>query len=1549
MARPVWITPTGSLGVIPEGVFYQQALRAYTEPLANRPICTATSATTNLITCDSTAGMYASLQIEFVGTTFGGLSEHTRYFVHEVVSSTQFSISDTEFDTSPRTLTTGSGSMTAVLSQHVYYNLIAGTLPKGIQVADNGTLIGVPQAVASLQGVPTEVAQDVVSKFAIRGYTKTQAGAVDSISDRTFTLTVTGNDVPEFLTPAGAFLNTAPAEFVGAISGTTLTVSGTPPVVGTIIPGMTLQGNGVYPGTVIRSYISGSGSTGTYLLNIPQTLSSVSMVGRIGNYYDGDYVELPIQYTNTDPGDEVTVTLIAGELPLGLTIDSAGVIKGFIRPAPNEDEPVGYDETPAGTVPYDFVSSAISKNYQFTLEVSDGKSSSIRTFTMFVYNRDDLTADDTYITADNTFVTADQTPERFPFLLNFEPGDLGRVRSDNYFAYRFIGQDYDNEPVRYAFSVNQGFGSPPGLELDPASGWYYGFIPDQGVTELQYSFNITVYQESFVGTAINCTATTSGTNVITCDSTLQLAVGQPIVFTGTGLGGLSADPTTIYYVADVFGSLGSTQFKVSTSPISTTPVALTTSSGVMQANLVVASAPYPFDITITGDIDSEVTWLSPAYLGEIDNGSTSMFRVEAENTGGRTLSYRLKDGAFNELPQGLKLLPSGEIAGRVTFNTFAIDLGSTTFDATQNNIINTDPTTFDSTFVFTVNAYAEDSLQPLYNLSEVIVEDGGTGYSSAPTITLDAPTGATAEIAVVEAEVSAGAITAVNVIDSGAGYTTDNPNLTIIGAGSGAVLQPVMQQTGSRDIISVFKTFTIKVVREYNKPYQNLFVLAMPPQNDRVLLNQLLTNEDIFIPELIYRPDDPNFGLSTQVKYQHAFGLAPDTFETYVSSLYENHYWKNLTLGAIRTAQAIDPVSGEVVYEVVYSQVVDNLVNDAGESVSKIVNLPYSIIDPADGSTVINNVYPNSLVNMRDQVIDVVGQISTKLPLWMTSKQTNGRVLGFTPAWVICYTIPGEAARIAYYIDSQFGEQLNRVDFKVDRYVLDSTLSKNWDAENQQWTPTPSQTTFDRVDTLGYADLGIVDACTELAFADVNLRPIEYINSLGGLDGSTWVSTPGQTPPVGTKVVIENGSKIIFVKQESFIGPSGSVFDTAADAFTNYLDPYDDTSFDSGTEVGGPATFDYGPVISGGYSQECTATVASTDTIRCNSTLGMTVGDKVWFTGTPFGGVSATTNGFVQLYYVADVTDVTCTATTSGTNLITTTGVSDINDLIAVGDQVWFTANQVTGTATTTEATGNLITCDNVTNMKIGQDIVFSGTSFGNIVPGATYYVKTINVTTKKITISNSPTLSSTFTVTDDTGNMTFIASSIFGNINEFEASGLPQGYYVVDIPNTTQFAISDTAGGAPISLSTGSGAMVMYVGQFQISTTPGGSTVALSNDTGSMFANYGNQRMAIYTVNIGSDGLLRLTLDTQTIQDDYVTSSQGQKYTTGTYLYRPGEPQQDLTLINWQPLITATTVVTGETLFDGGSIAWVDPVDMYDTSDSLDKYLVFPRANILV
>jgi len=1265
MAQPVWDTPAGSLGVVPESVFYQQTLLAY----------------------DPDGG-------------------------------------------------------------EVYYEVIAGSLPEGVQCTANGIIVGTPRAVASLQGVPTAVNQDVTSKFTVRAYTE---NLPRRIKDRTFTLTITGNDVPEFTTPAGS----------------------------------------------------------------------------LGSFYDGDRLNIQIGYTNTDPNEVVVVRFAGGELPNGVTISSTGLISGYIQPAVNVTETPGYDLTPIYTLPYDFVVSAISKNYQFTLEVTDGKTSNLRTFYFFVYDRSTLTADTTEITADTTTVTADETTERRPFIINSDPSDLGTIRGDNYYAHQFIGNDYDTPDLKYAINVNEGAGLPPGLTLDPNSGWYYGYIPDQGITEILYSFNVVTYQADFVGTPISCTATTFNTNIITCDSTSQIGEGQPIVFTGTGFGGITASPTQVYYVLSVESD---TEFTITDNLSTNTAVILTTSAGSVAANLIVASDPYPFTVTISGAVNAEVVWLTPIDLGDIENGDTSLLVIQAENVGGRTLSYRLKLGAFNELPQGLELLPTGEISGRVSFNTFAIDLGSTTFDQNQ--------TTWDSSFVFTVNAYAEDTNQVVYDVTAVTVNSGGIGYSSlnTPVLTFSTPVGASAVQAQVgNVTVSGGAITSVEVSDAGAGYTSP-ATLTVTEGfgGSGATFTPVMRATGIRDVVSVYKTFYLRLIRAYNKPYQNLSVQAMPPANDRVLIASLLDNEDIFVPEYIYRPDDPYFGKARRVVYQHAFGLAPDALETYVSSLYENHYWKNLVLGQIETAQALDPITGEVVYEVVYSKIIDNLVNANGDSVAKIVNLPYNIIDPADGSSVISQVYPNSLVDMRNQVIDVVGQISTKLPLWMTSKQTNGRILGFTPAWVLCYAQPGRGRQIAYYIQTQFGEQLNQVDFKVDRYVLDRTLSRNWDTTTQDWTPEPSLTTFDRYGSGQFPFIGYVDIGTQLAYADVNQQTLESIALKGGLDG---------------QISQINGNTIIFIKQEYY-----DDYPVVDDAWQDYTTLFGDGPYSPET-VG--SSFDEGYTIPGGSEYECTETVTTSNYIKASSTIGLVVDDPVWFQGDTFGGISAIKpSGLTQIYYVTSVVGITCTATTSGTDVITCASTANLS----TNDIVWFT-----------------------------------GTTFGGI--------------------------------------------------NLLTASNTIQPYYVTKI-NSTQFKVSLTQGGGFVGLTTNSGTMNVNTRYFTVSTAQGGSNVPLTTDSGIMNVNFGNQRMAIFTIAVDPvTTLVTLTPTTQTAETQYVQVTRGRRF-VGQQLFYPTSPAQGYTVVNW---IQVPESNVGETTFDEGSMAFEVPVDMYDPTDRYDKYLVFPKTNILV
>jgi hypothetical protein len=748
MAQPVWVTDTGSLGTIPEGIFYQIPLEAYdpADPLGNQ----------------------------------------------------------------------------------VFYVLLAGQLPPGIQCNSSGVISGTPQAVANIQGVPLPVNSDTTSVFAIRAYTKkTVLGKVviDRLADRTFSLTVTGQNPPQFITPTG----------------------------------------------------------------------------NVGTFYDGTPIDpIQIQISDPDPGDTTVITVAAGSLPPGLSISTRGLITGYIIPVNPINETGGFDrfEQNFDMFPFDFVRQSPNTNYQFTLRVTDGKTSDLRNYQIYVYSRTTLQASTTDITADDTFVDASQTPDYLPFLTNATPSDLGIIRSDNFWAYQFKGLTFGPYTIEYLEYPGVGLQLPPGTTLDPFTGWLYGYLPDLGITEITYNFAIYLID--------------------------------------------TADP-------------------------------------------VIKSNPYYFSVTLTGQVETQVIWLTDSDLGSIINGSTSLLKVQAVNTGGRALQYRLRPGAipptdyvpgyYNKLPQGLSLLPSGEIAGRVSFNTFALDLGTTTFDQELRTSLIQSPqeTTFDSQFTFTVNAFSSDGQ------------------------------------------------------------------------------------------ISVYKTFTVKVLRVYNEPYENLYIKAMPPYSNRALINSLIQNSDIFPPDKIFRSQDPNFGVATSVIYDHCFGLTSSTYELYISSLIENHYWKNLILGEIKTAQAVDPATGNVIYEVVYSAIQDNLVNNSGISVSKQVTLPYPI--NASDSTEITTVYPNSLDNMRNQVIDVVGQISNLLPLWMLSKQADGTVLGFTPAWVIAYCNPGTSGQIAYNVRTQFGQQLNLVDFEVDRYELDRLLSIHWDpiadSTHGAWVPPGAETTFD--------------------------------------------------------------------------------------------------------------------------------------------------------------------------------------------------------------------------------------------------------------------------------------------------------------------------------------------------------------------------------------------------------------------------------------------------------------------------------------------------------
>jgi len=408
-----------------------------------------------------------------------------------------------------------------------------------------------------------------------------------------------------------------------------------------------------------------------------------------------------------------------------------------------------------------------------------------------------------------------------------------------------------------------------------------------------------------------------------------------------------------------------------------------------------------FTLKVEGDIDSSITWPA-ADIGTIETGQVSELNIIATITSGASVQYLLKSGTDlgaggkGKLPQGLKINSSGLIVGRVSFETFMMDTGTTTFDY---NSIRINETTFERVYTFNVKALS------------------------------------------------------------------------------------------SNGVIDTYKQFTIKVVPKIFKPYESVYIKALPSQLQRDIYESLINNADDIAPENIYRSSDSNFGVQKTVRALVAAGLNPVTETDLVEATAQNHWNNTLGFGAIKIAKAYHE-DGTEKYDVVYIELVDkamgvNPSTGVAEPATQKINLKVqkSITQMTDwdnplridagwpkvssgnyATDAINdhNIYPNAIQNMRNQLTVNVGTAILErfvLPDWMKDKQSGGNVIGWTLAAPVVYCKPGTGSKVAYLLEQRTFD-LKKISFEVDRYVLDSNLSQFYNKATGKWTVT-SETTFD--------------------------------------------------------------------------------------------------------------------------------------------------------------------------------------------------------------------------------------------------------------------------------------------------------------------------------------------------------------------------------------------------------------------------------------------------------------------------------------------------------
>jgi len=811
--------------------------------------------------------------------------------------------------------------------------------------------------------------------------------------------------------------------------------------------------------------------------------------GSIGTYPATIPMLFQLSASAVSPATSVTYTLLSGTLPSGLSISSSGLISG----------------TPS-LVTTDTTTT-------FTVRVTDNLSNlRDRTFSITLSG---VAIPEFTTPAGSILSTLDSVWIELPIT--------------------YSNPDNTNEII---IELQEGL-LPPGLEINPA-GLIRGYANPPTV-------NVTLNQIQ-----TNATITESVSNLITCTSTTQFTIGRPIVFTNTAFGDIAEGDT--YYIKTINSS---TTFTIAaTQNGDTFPLASDTGSMTVTLPAISVGQPtirtYSFVLRLSSNLGSDTAtynitvinqntpvsqggpgytpnsriptilntrprtyiitdtdpyygyYLLPpveptvsAYMGTIRSGEYFTFKIIGYDFDGNSLTYD-----YVNLPTDLTGDPdTGWITGTPILNS----TGLSTFNFAVNVYKTSNPSIATTNFNFSYNL----SNSVTDNILWITPSDLGTLFNSTIS-TLNV-------IAVADTELSYRIVSGslppnLLLLDNGeiTGRVADQPSSSLLEQNAETVFTFTVQAYSPLyPVIQSPKTFNITILQEYTQPTDTLYIKASPSINDRNIINGLLTNDTLIPEEMVYRPNDIYFGKATSVIYEHAYGMYASNIDEYLAAVTQNHYWRNITLGELKTAVAKNNL-GEIIYEVVYSEVIDNLVNPSGISIQQEIRWPrlidlqlgpwytsitdiftsyetvlgqdyYTSLTPGYAQT----LYPNSLFNMRNRVGQVVGQVkdSRLLPLWMTSQQENGGTLGYTQAWVICYTKPrivvndepltyaefeatgltradymSYAETIKNNIQNDWQYTLNDINFKIDRFSVNKSETYNYDKQltPPAWTGLPS-------------------------------------------------------------------------------------------------------------------------------------------------------------------------------------------------------------------------------------------------------------------------------------------------------------------------------------------------------------------------------------------------------------------------------------------------------------------------------------------------------------
>ena len=797
---------------------------------------------------------------------------------------------------------------------------ISGELPLGMVLQDN-----------SITGTPREVSRDTEYKFVLR------ATYNSTINDRTFIIKVTGPDTPTWNTAAGllpvgqnnAFyiLDNSPIDFQ-LIAEDSDTIAGQKLEYfigsedGVLPPGITLTTDGKLIGIVDP------------ILAIEKRIDS-------GNYDISNFDNIAYDY--------------------GIRSSN------------------GFDSFFYDTTIYDLSIPTrsprkLNRNYEFVVSVNDGDTISRRTFKIYVVGDDFVRVDNTLMEVDTGVFTADNTHIRIPLWLT--PRDFGYRRANNYVTLFLDTLDTNELSGIMSYSLQEvnddGTTStlPEGLSLDTITGEIAGRVPYQPSVTKEYKFTVKASRvgptttKQYVTLAIyEDIAFGASVLKVTKNQDVSLLIGSQIVIDEKSYTITKAD-TTISTAYDEL-SLGE-NLTVSTfenalpgqQVIKIKKLGLPYITNIIGKTLIFGDYSYTISSV---DINQKVYRCRIPHVSTTFNSDNSKIyweEVVGASTTGVTdwhheANYALDDlikynsTMFENITVSTNIVTT-IYAGAVTpieliplYTTRIVKKGEL-FDfnlySSQAN------ETAEANKTFTVKTLGDVDSRITWITPQNFTDISANYISNLQVVATSSVVSARVMYSLTKGKLPPGLTLLLDGSISGKvktfndtngiGLTQFDKGVFILDGNKSTVDRKFIFEITVQDQFGYSKTtreFNITVGDPDNKTYSDIFARPLFKQTQRSLFNTFISNTEIFNPSYIYRPDDPNFGIQRKINMLIYSGIETKTIDHYVAAIAKNHKRKNFKLGNIKTAVAKTPGTQDIVYEVVYLEVIDPYLPTAGE------------------------------------------------------------------------------------------------------------------------------------------------------------------------------------------------------------------------------------------------------------------------------------------------------------------------------------------------------------------------------------------------------------------------------------------------------------------------------------------------------------------------------------------------------------------------------------------------------------------------------------------